>query len=67
MRGHDKCEAKLESRFEVFPDPFNKWIVWDLDRDNVAEAGCQFLQFLSEVKAREICAALNGLEAKMAA
>lgn len=57
----------MEERFEVFPDPFNNWIVWDLDEDEIAEANNEPLQFLSESKAREICALLNRLVLKMAA
>ena len=57
----------MEERFEVFPDPFNNWIVWGLDEDEIAEANNEPLQFLSESKAREICALLNRLVLKMAA
>jgi hypothetical protein len=57
----------LEERFEVFPDPFDNWIVWDLDEDEIAEANNQPLQFLSEEKARTVCSLLNGLMSKMAA
>jgi hypothetical protein len=57
----------LEERFEVFPDPFDNWIVWDLDEDEIAKANNQPLQFLSEEKARAVCSLLNGLMSKMAA
>jgi hypothetical protein len=57
----------LEERFEAFPDPLNNWIVWDRDEDCVAEANNQFLQFLSEGKARELCSLLNRLISKVAA
>lgn len=57
----------MEKRFETFSDPFNNWIVWDLEKDDIAEADNQRLQFLSENKAREICALLNRQESKIAA
>jgi hypothetical protein len=57
----------LEERFEVFPDPFDNWIVWDLDEGEIAEANNQPLQFLSEEKASAVCSLLNGLMSKMAA
>jgi hypothetical protein len=57
----------LEERFEAFPDPLNNWIVWDRDEDCVAEANNQFLQFLTESKARELCSLLNRLISKVAA
>jgi hypothetical protein len=57
----------VEKRFETFSDPFNNWIVWDLEKDDIAEADNQRLQFLSENKAREICALLNRQESKIAA
>jgi hypothetical protein len=57
----------LEERFEAFPDPLNNWIVWDVDEDRIAEAQNQLLQFLTEDKARELCALLNRLDSKMAA
>jgi hypothetical protein len=53
----------VENRFETF----NNWIVWDLKKDKVAEVGSQILQFLSEAKARELCALLNRQEPKIAA
>jgi len=54
----------LQERFEVFPDPLNNWIVWDLDEDGVAEVGSQLLQSLSEVNARAFCVLLNRLFVK---
>jgi hypothetical protein len=64
---HHTKEAHVESRFETFPDPCNNWIVWDLEKDNIAEAHNQKLQFLSEARARELCAFLNRQASKLAA
>jgi hypothetical protein len=58
--------VRLEDRFEVFPDPLNSWIIWDLDEDDVAEADNQRLEFLSETKAHAICSLLNSLASKVA-
>jgi hypothetical protein len=49
----------MEDRFEVFPDPLNNWIVWDTQKDAIAETDNQVLEFLSEDRARELCAVLN--------
>jgi hypothetical protein len=57
----------VENRFETFPDPFNNYIVWDLKKDKVAKVGSQILTFLSEARARELCAVLNRQEMKVAA
>jgi hypothetical protein len=57
----------VEDRFETFPDPFNNWIIWDLENDHVAEVGGQILQFLSEARARELCTVLNRQVPKIAA
>lgn len=57
----------MENRFETFPDPFNNWIVWDLKKDKVAKVGSQIPTFLSEARARELCAVLNRQEMKVAA
>jgi hypothetical protein len=59
--------AQVENRFETFPDPFNNWIVWDLEKDDFAEVDNQRLQCLSEAKAHELCAVLNSQESRMAA
>jgi hypothetical protein len=59
--------TQVDNRFEIFPDPFNNWIVWDLEKDDIAEADNQTLQFLSEARARELCAILNRQESKIAA
>jgi hypothetical protein len=53
-----------EDRFEVFPDPLNNWIVWDLHEDTVAEVGSQLLRCLSEARARAFCSLLNKLQFK---
>lgn len=60
-------EAQVENRFEIFPDPFNNWIAWDMENDQVAEVGDQILQFLSEARARELCTVLNRQVPKIAA
>jgi hypothetical protein len=57
----------MDDRFEVFPDPLNHWIVWDMEKDDIAEAGNLLLQFLSEDKARELCVLLNRQEERIAA
>jgi hypothetical protein len=57
----------MENRFEVFPDPSNNWIVWDKHKDTIAQADNQVLQFLSEDRARELCAALNRRSKNIAA
>jgi hypothetical protein len=44
----------MEDRFEVFPDPLNNWIVWDRQKDAVAETGNQVLEFLSKDRARKL-------------
>jgi hypothetical protein len=49
----------MEDRFEVFPDPLNNWIVWDTQKDDIADTDHQVLKFLSEDRARELCAVLN--------
>lgn len=54
----------MKDRFEVFPDPLNNWIVWDLDEDNFTEVGTQSLQYLSEGQARAFCSLLNRLQMK---
>jgi hypothetical protein len=41
--------------------------VWDTEKDDIAGAGNQLLQFLSEDKAREICVLLNRQEERIAA
>ena len=53
--------------FEVFPDPLNNWIVWDTEKEDIAELGNQVLQFLSEDEARGISAVLNRQEEMIAA
>jgi len=53
-----------DERFEVFPDPFDNWIVWDLYEDDLAEVGTKRLHFLSEVSARAFCSLLNKLLSK---
>jgi len=55
----------MNDRFEVFPDPLNNWIVWDLEEDNVAEVGTQSLHYLSEGRARAFCSLLNRLQEKV--
>lgn len=42
-------------------------IVWDLEKDDIAVAGDQILQFLSDENAREFCALLNRQESNIAA
>jgi hypothetical protein len=51
--------ASIDARFEVFPDPVNKWTVWDNEEDDFAEVGTQVLHFLSEREARAFCILLN--------
>ena len=52
----------MHDRFEVFPDPLNKWIVWDTEKEDIAELGNQDLQFLSDDVARGFSAVLNRQE-----
>lgn len=51
----------MEPRFEAFPDPWNNWIIWDLEENSVAEIGGYPLQYLSEARARAFCSLLNRL------
>ena len=30
-------------RYETFPDPINNWIIWDLERDDIAKSTANFL------------------------
>jgi hypothetical protein len=57
----------LDNRFDIFPAPFNHWIVWDLEKDDIAQVDNQRLQFLSEDKACELCAGLNRQDSRIAA
>jgi hypothetical protein len=57
----------MHDRFEVFPDPLDKWIVWDTEKEDIAQLGNQVLQFLSEDEARGISAVLNRQEEMIAA
>jgi|SwirhisoilCB3_FD_contig_21_16751882_length_203_multi_4_in_0_out_0_1 hypothetical protein len=57
----------MQDRFEVFPDPLNKWIVWDTEKEDIVELGNQVLQFLSEDEARGFSAVLNRQEEMIAA
>lgn len=54
-------------RFEAFPDPFDNWMVWDLEEDGLAEVGTRRLHSLSEVSARAFCSLLNKLLSKKVA
>lgn len=45
----------MKDRFEIFPDPLDNWIVWDREKDDIAEAGNQTLQFLTESQAGVLC------------
>lgn len=40
----------MDNRFDIFPDPFNHWIVWDLEKDDIAQVDNQRLQFPQKTK-----------------
>ena len=56
-----------KDRFECFPDPLNRWIVWDLVQDDLATIGNDRLIDLTEDKARAACELLNDLTDRIAA
>jgi len=47
------------SRFEVLPDPFGGWIVWDTGEDNIAKVGTQTLYALTQDGAEAFSSLLN--------
>ncbi len=59
--------SSCDSRFEIFQDPTNNWIVWDCKLDDFARLGSDELFSLSETNARAACDLLNRLADKRAA
>ncbi len=47
--------SPCESRFEIFQDPTNNWVVWDRELDDFAQLGTEQLFSLSETHARAAC------------
>ncbi|HEY4204147.1 MAG TPA: hypothetical protein VGM35_03940 [Xanthobacteraceae bacterium] len=60
-------EVVSTSRYETFPDPIDNWIVWDLERDDIAKLDGEFLVLATESEARTVCDSLNKAKAKRAA
>jgi hypothetical protein len=60
-------EAVTTARYETFPDPFDNWIVWDCERDDVATLGSEYLLSLTEADASAACNLMNGLMPRRAA
>ena len=54
-------------RYETFPDPINNWIIWDLERDDIAKFDGEFLVLGTEEEAAALCDFLNDTEARRAA
>lgn len=59
--------SSCESRFEIFQDPTNNWVVWDCELDDFARLGAGELLSLSEADARVACDLLNRSAAQRAA
>lgn len=59
--------SSCDSRFEVFQDPVNNWVVWDRELDDFARLGLDELFSLSETNARTACDLLNKFTEKRAA
>lgn len=59
--------SSCDSRFEIFQDPINNWVVWDCERDDFARLGLDELFSLSEASARAACELLNRFAEKRAA
>ena len=57
----------LGSRFEIFQDPTNNWVVWDCQLDDFARLGQDELFSLSETNAHTACDLLNRIAEKRAA
>lgn len=54
----------MAPQFEAFPDPFDNWIVWDLERDDFAMLGSIPANYLSQddaIAARDL---LNKIAAR---
>jgi len=49
----------MTARFEAFPDPMNRWVVWDCQNDTFARIGGDEAIGLGETHATSICDALN--------
>lgn len=47
------------TRFEMFRDPTDSWVVWDCERDDFASFGANSLYGLAESHARTVCNLLN--------
>lgn len=50
----------MGQRFDCFPDPIGKWMVWDLHTEWVAQVRRRELIGLSEEEARHMHAVLSG-------
>lgn len=59
--------SSCDSRFEIFQDPTNNWVVWDCERDDFARLGTDELFSLTETHAQAACELLNKLATQRAA